>query len=302
MDEVDVMAIFTYSPKQIRSLELTLRAKLSKSALNRPRAELDRYVKERFAQRKAQRSQFDRLLTQASVPIMELLKKDKRYAASAEAFRKLATDELKKMRARRLPRTNPKFDPRPIANSGLRVRVPPYDRPGTGGAGKFPFFEADEKTGRYYLGLVPSFGAAAWAGVAANLVSLDSSPRQRVGVLVDYGYAWRDVSWGGKAHNDATTNVWIWGFSEGLWVSSSWRFDPQWSDGTSLFEDHGSGGDGSFQSGRESLEVTFNARANSLYQVWVWSDGSADDDFFSYASQRMFISVPLIVLGPPRDL
>src|SRR4030095_1009894 len=47
--EVEIMAIFAYGPKQIRSLESTLAAKLPKNAANRPRAELTRYIKERFA-------------------------------------------------------------------------------------------------------------------------------------------------------------------------------------------------------------------------------------------------------------
>jgi hypothetical protein len=143
--------------------------------------------------------------------------------------------------------------------------------------------------------LVPNFSVAAYAGVAANFVAPDNNPKQRLAVLVDYHYAWHDVSAFGTAHNDASTNVWIWGFSENGWVCTAIR-DPR-SDGTSGFDNHGSGGDGSYQAGRESLEVFFTARANSLYQVWVWSPGSCDDDLFSNASRDIDISVPLMVLG-----
>jgi hypothetical protein len=121
------MAIFAYSPKQVRSLELTLAAKLTKNDASRPRAQLNRYVKERFEQRKARRQQFNCLLEEARAPIVELLKRDKRYVASVEALRKLADDDFKKLRARRRPLTKHKVDPRLIANSGLTVRVPPRD-------------------------------------------------------------------------------------------------------------------------------------------------------------------------------
>ena len=120
--------------------------------------------------------------------------------------------------------------------------------------------------------------------------------RQRFAVLVDYDYAWYDSSNFGTAHNDGSTNIWIWGFTENGLVGEGY-FDPMWSDGTSGFEEHGSGGDGSEQSGRESLEVFFMAKANSVYQVWVWSPGSCNDGLLSYASQDVNISVPLMVLG-----
>jgi hypothetical protein len=95
------MAIFTYSPKEVRALELTLTAKLSKNDANRPRTELNRYVTERFEQRKARREKFNRLLEEARAPIVELLKKDKRYVASAAALRKLADEDFKKLRSKR---------------------------------------------------------------------------------------------------------------------------------------------------------------------------------------------------------
>jgi hypothetical protein len=293
------MAVFA-SPKQVRSLERTLAAKLSKNYANRPRAEITRYVKERFEQRKARREKFNRLLEEARAPLVEILKKDKRSVASAVALRKLVDDEFKKLRARRRPRPKQELDLRRIASSGLTVRVPPYDRADKDFGGEHFFGNADEKTGTYWLGLVPNFSVAAWAGLGANIVATETNPNERLGVLVDYEYAWRDEStFGGTAHNDSATHVWIWGFSENQWLPSSavGALDPQWSDGTTGFEVHGSGGDGSLVSGRESLEVCFATMANSLYQVFVWSDGSCDDGPFSIARLDINISVPLMVLG-----
>src|SRR5512138_2336889 len=103
------MAVFA-SPKQVRSLERTLAAKLSKNDANRPRAEITRYVKERFEQRKARREKFNRLLEEARAPLVEILKKDKRSVASAVALRKLADDEFKKLRAKRRPRLKQEID------------------------------------------------------------------------------------------------------------------------------------------------------------------------------------------------
>jgi hypothetical protein len=80
-------------------------------------------------------------------------------------------------------------------------------------------------------------------------------------------------------------------------------FFPSWSDGTSWLEDHGSGGDGSEQFGREALEAFFPAQANSWYLLaWFWSDGSCDDQSgnafgFSFAQQQQSMSVPLVVFG-----
>jgi len=139
---------------------------------------------------------------------------------------------------------------------------------------------------------------AAWAGVAANFLATENNPTQRFAALLDYGYSWFDWSTWGTAHNDASTHIWIWGFAENYWVHNGGNLDPAWSDGTSFGEEHGSGGDGSWQSGRESLEVLFPALQNSVYQAWIWSDGSCDDEgIISGASQHQFMSVPLMVFG-----
>src|SRR5215471_12894885 len=98
--EVKIMTRFAYGSKQIRALESTLAPKLPRNVANRPLAELNRYFKERFIQRKARLQQADRLLTQARAPILELLKKDKRYAAATEALRKLSDEQFTKFRAK----------------------------------------------------------------------------------------------------------------------------------------------------------------------------------------------------------
>ena len=120
--------------------------------------------------------------------------------------------------------------------------------------------------------------------------------------LVDFDYSWLDSSTWYTAHNDGATNIWVWGSSENTWVLQQGGLFPSWSDGTGWLEDHGSGGDGSEQFGRKSLEAFFPVAANTWYFTWVWSEGSCDDNSgsvfgFSYAQQSQSMSIPFVVFG-----
>jgi hypothetical protein len=291
------MAMFAYGPKQLRSLELNLEEKLPKDAAKRPRAELERYFKERLLQRKTRRGEVNRLLAQARAPLMDFLKKDKRTNASAQALHKLLKHRATKLYAMRR-NTKSAIDPRLLVASGLAVKVPPYDFPESNSSGSAQVF-ADEKTGQYQFNLTPdNSDAAAYAGIGVYFFATEDNPSQRFGVLLDYDYAWEDMSQVDTAHNDASTNIWVWGYTEKRWVyKNSDALSPSWSDGTSWYEEHGSGGDGSLQSGRESFEVLFPAFAKSVYAVLVWSQGSCDNGVFSESSQLQHMSIPLMVLG-----
>ena len=83
---------------------------------------------------------------------------------------------------------------------------------------------------------------------------------------MQYDYTWFDyASIGFTAHNDASSNIWVWGDRENHWVLQAGNFTPAWSDGTGWNHIHGSGGDGSEQFGTESWEAFFPAAANSSY-------------------------------------
>jgi hypothetical protein len=117
---------------------------------------------------------------------------------------------------------------------------------------------------------------------------------------VEYDYQWSDTSVGGyTAHNDGSTNIWVWGAHEQAWVLQKGGLFPSWSDGTGWYESHGSDGE---QSGLESLEAFFPSLANSWYFAWVWTNGSCDDNSgsiagFSLAEQSQSMVVPFVVIG-----
>ena len=285
------MAILAYGSKPVHALEHTLGGTIAKSVSKRPHNELNRHVKEQLEQRKVRWAKSNLMLQKARAPLVELLMKDKRTKASAKLFHRVhARPKLTRKKS-----TRTEIEPQMIAGSSLTVKVPPYDNYGQNGVGT-GHGSADVFTGQYVIEVSGTGGA--WAGVAVNFLATDDNPSQRFAALFDYDYFWDDWSALATAHNDGGTNIWIWGFSENRWVYQTGSLNPSWSDGTGWYEEHGSGGDGSEQSGRQSLEAYFPAFRNNWYQAWVWSSGSCDDNgTYSGASQQQIMSVPFVVFG-----
>jgi len=121
------------------------------------------------------------------------------------------------------PHVKLEIEPRMVVGSGLTVKVPPYDTNdqwswGNGVGSAVP------STGQY---TVRARGDGwAFAGVAANFLATENNPTPRFAALVDYLYYWFDWSSLGTAHNDASTHIWIWGFTENEWVHNGGNLDP----------------------------------------------------------------------------
>ena len=293
------MAVLAFGAEKVRALELALGGKPPKKAADQSLAELKRHVSERFERRKVDRAAMHPLLEGAQAPLLELVKADSTAAQNVKKRRNIILSRRKERLRGKHPRM--KIEPRMVTGSGFWLKAPPYDQPFQSAAGDATA-SADVNAGVYSFSMTGNgSSAAASAGVGMWFFATMDDPAQRIAALVDYDFRWLDSSTWYTAHNDGATNIWVWGNSENAWVLQQGGFFPSWSDGTGWLEDHGSGGDGSEQFGRESLEAFFPAAGNNWYFAWIWSDGSCDDSSgafgFSFAQQSQSMSVPFVVFG-----
>ncbi len=286
------MNMLAYGAQQVRTLELALGGKPPEEGAKQAAAELNRHVQEQFEHRKANFAHINELLRRQREPFLDLMKANNRPAVNLkEGLSQLLTK----------PRERPtleKIEPRMVTGSGFWLKTPPFDHQGQNASGNARA-NPNGLDGTYSLEINTNAiggSSSAWAGLAIDFFATEDNPFQRVAALVDYDYAWIDGSDLETAHNDAATNIWIWGFTEKRWVWQQNGLSPSWSDGTSWFEVHTNE-----DSGRETLEVFFPAFGKNWYQVWVWSWGSCDDAFAvlasSVASQWQRMRVPFVVFG-----
>jgi len=292
------MTVLAYGAEKVRALEFALGGKPPKEATKHVAAELNRHVQEQFERRKAHLAKVNSLLKRQRTPLLNILKADKRTAEDIKEARELFRKGPIKPHARP-PRE--KIEPRMVTGSSFWLKVPPYDDQQGSFSGDASASE-DALNGTYNLSMSGNGSSSnAWAGLAINFFATEDDPSQRFAALVEYDYDWYDYSNLAPAHNDAGTNIWIWGFTENRWVLQQGGFFPSWSDGTGWWDSHGSGGDGSEQFGNEALEAFFPAFGNNWYQAWVWSWGSCDDisdfDYWSVAGQAQAMTIPFVVFG-----
>jgi hypothetical protein len=294
------MTLLAYGAKKVSALETSLGGKPPKKAADQALAALKQQMHERYERRNAQIAKMRPLMERSQAPLLELVKSDKAAAASLAKRRSLTLargKEKLRMKHERL-----KIDPRMISGSQFWLKAPPYDVPFNAAAGDASA-SSNINAGTYSLSMTgDGSNSAASAGLGVWFFSTEDNPAQRIAALFDYDYSWLDSSDWYTAHNDGSTNIWVFGHSENAWLLRQGGFFPSWSDGTGWQEDHGSNGDGTEDSGRESIEGFFPARANSWYLAFIWSDGSCSDSSggvlgFSFAQQAQSMSVPFVVFG-----
>jgi hypothetical protein len=294
------MTLLARGDKEVRALELALGGKPPGKAAQQSLALLKRHVQERFERRKANWAKMRPLLERSQAPLIKLIKNDPGAVESMKKRRKIMLAGGKQKLTHKHLRA--KVDPRMVSGSGFWLKAPPYDESFENVSG-FASASANANTGAYSLNMGgDGSSSAASAGVGMWFFATDEDPQQRVAALAQYDFSWLDSSTWYTAHNDGSTNIWVWGNSEQNWVLQAGNFFPNWSDGTGWLETHGSGGDGSEQFGTESFEAFFPAAANSWYFAWVWSEGSCDDNSgsifgFSFAQQAQSMALPFVVFG-----
>jgi hypothetical protein len=290
------MTLLAYGTKRVSALETTLGGKPPKKAADQALAALKQQMRERFERRNAQIAKMRPLTERIQAPLLELVKADRAAAASVAKRRSLVLARSKEKL--RVKHERMKIEPRMVSGSGFWLKTPPYDVPFSS-AGGDATASSNINAGTYSFSMTgDGSSAAASAGVGIWFFSTEENPAQRIAALFDYDYNWFDISNWYTAHNDGSTNIWVFGSNENAWVLQQGGFYPSWSDGTGWLDDHGSGGE---QFGRESIEGFFPARENSWYLAWVWSEGSCDDQSgflgFSWAQQDQNMSVPFVVFG-----
>jgi hypothetical protein len=291
------MTLLAYGAKKVRALETSLGGKLPKKAADQALAALKQQMRERFLQRNAQIAKMRPLMERGQAPLLELVKADKTASASLAKRRALTLARGKeKLRFKHEPM---KIDPQMVSGSQFWLKAPPYDVPFNSAHGNASA-SSNINAGVYSLSMSGGGSSStASAGVGVWFFSTENNPAQRIAAVFDYDYSWFDSSDWYAAHNDGSTNIWVWGNSENAWLLRQGNYFPSWSDGTGWQEDHGSNGE---QDGRESIQGFFPARANSWYLAFIWSEGSCDDSSgsvfgFSFAQQAQSMSVPFVVFG-----
>jgi hypothetical protein len=294
------MTLLAYGAKKVRALETTLGGKPPKKAADQALAALKQQMRERYERRNAQIAKMRPLMERSQAPLLELIKADKGAAASLAKHRSLTLARRKEKL--RVKHERLKIDPRMVSGSGFWLKVPPYDVPFNMSAGDAKA-SSDINAGVYSLSMTGNgSGAAASAGVGIWFFATEDNPAQRIAALFDYAFSWLDDSDWYTAHNDGSTNIWVFGSSENAWLLQQGGFFPSWSDGTAGQGQNGSNSDGTEVDGRESLEGFFPVRANNWYLVFIWSEGSCDDSIgglfgFSFAQQAQSMSVPYVLFG-----
>lgn len=291
------MTLLAYGAKKVSALETTLGGKPPKKAADQALAALKQQMRERYERRNAQIAKMRPLTERTQAPLLELIKSDKAAVESMAKRRSLILAQGKEKL--RVKHERMKIDPRMVSGSGFWLKAPPYDVPFNAAAGSASA-SSNINAGTYSLSMNGNGGTAtASAGVGIWFFAKETDPQQRIAAVIDYDYSWFDSSTWYTAHNNGSTNIWVFGHSENAWVLTQANLFPSWSDGTGWTEDHGSGGE---QDGRESPQGFFPARANSWYLAFIWSQGECDDSSgsvlgFSWAQQAQSMSVPFVVFG-----
>lgn len=254
------------------------------------------------AQQQAQlaRRQRDGQFGQLQAALLALLRNDPTTATLLQEFEKRSKRHLKGLSTQR----DMEVEPYVALGSLTTVKAPPYDDIWSTKSPLPPtsYSSADaDKNGTFNLQIECNGDAGnVGAGVATWCFASIDNMASRISALVDYGYRWADNSWmGGTAHNDGALNLWVWGATEGKWVSQVSAPDARWSDGTAWNESHGSNGDGSEVDGRLPFETFFPAAAGNWYQAWVFASCSCDsyDSAFSGSDAYAFFhtTIPFMV-------
>lgn len=295
------MTVLAYGAKEVRALEVALGGKPPRNGLEQSRDALKRHVGEGFKRRKANRASARTLLERLRAPLLKVIQSDSSAVKSLKKRRNILLARGKKKLVHRHPPM--KIEPRMVSGSGFWLKAPPYDAPFQASAGGATA-SCDINAGTYGLSMGGTDGSyAGSAGLGTWFFATEENPQQRIAGLVQYDFNWLDSTTNFYlAHNDGSTNIWVWGSAEQRWVLQAGSLYPAWSDGTSgLWDDHGSGGDGSYQFGTESLEAFFPVQANSWYLAWIWSEGSCDADSgpfgFSFTQQNQNLTIPFVVFG-----
>jgi len=290
------MAILAQGREKVRKIQRAMGGEPPKAAITRSRDLLRRYIRQRFESRRASQAEVSRLNNPLRDRVLrKLFTGDAGVKDYAQQTKTLCQRRAKRKIARPRPR---KIEAQFVTGSNFQILTPPYDSSWT--ASHVGEAQASAQNGSYSLG-VGSLGngsAEAAAGVACWFFATDADLQQRFAAVLEYTDDWWDSAFFYVAHNDFTTNLWVWGPSENAWVAQS-PVSPSWSDGVSWTETHGNDPQG--EAGGIAVETYFNVNAGSWYLCWIWSDASvyADGGIFGTAGSSIQFngSVPMMVFG-----
>jgi len=289
------MIVLARGTKQVKSLRQIIEGLPPKSGTKAPRVSLERYTAERFKKKDKFLKENSRLAARRREVILGNISKDDSRLKQLSNERKALIEQRNRQK---IERPKPlEIEERVIIGSIQRIAVPPYDDAWSWQSSTGTQAQANKGTGACDLA-VQSFGAGGRgvaAGVASWFFAAQDNPMQRFAAIVQYSYDWWDDADLYVAHNDLTTKIGIWGFTENRWVMTS-GVSPGWSDGVGWEESHGQN-----DSDSVPIETFFPATANNWYSAWIWSNASVFADrggfFFSDSSIQFHSVIPYVVFG-----
>jgi hypothetical protein len=202
------------------------------------------------------------------------------------------------------------------------VRFAPYDdffMQADGGRHQQQQVFADKNTGEFgFLFTIGKEGGAVSCGAGVEVLFMRQQPGSPAGqgttgsaqvrTYTPYEYSWRNLSYGGTAHQHAGFGILVWSASINGGPSRT-DLDHQnwsWNDGSSWTDDHknpsypGHDSDNALQSGNEA--PYFPIEPGRIYGAWIWCFASADAhgaDLTSAAFAQGLIqaTAKLVVIG-----
>jgi hypothetical protein len=274
-------------PSSTKSLE-----QLKSEAVEQSIAQLQAYLAERNAQRRAQYAEDARIQDKFRDLLFGQLR------SNEAALKQLAADQSRLIESRskiiRRPMLATKKPPMPLSPKNAAAaffKVPPYDSTWTSNSGQGTE-SADKNTGVYDLPVPSPGNGPQTVGAGVGFWYSNQGPAGSVGftAVVNYSFDWWDKAAAYVAHNDGRTWLTVWGMSENGWVLTSGNQTPSWSDGVGWYESHSDN-----ESAQTTCTASFNALANGLYFCWVQSsaDAYADSGVFGDAFSSIHINITL---------
>jgi hypothetical protein len=280
------MTVLAKGAEQVKRLEYALRGgELPPSAIEDSKAQLQRYVTERFQMRKERHAERIRLTRRRREKLLaHVSMEDPGIQQEMQESRVWFETHRKHGIAKPIRQPRKRREPFVVAGSFELFRNPPYDN----SFSLPPFADliddsstvvasgADASNGTYNVTLY-SEGQGPQSCAAGVCVSFVAPPAfasvQTFNALLVYDFLEIAQAQFFTADNELATGLWVWGVSENAWVGQA-NISPSWSDHDSWLGISSNEGTNVLHGGT----VFFETVPSGNYVAWVWSSAYVSAD------------------------
>jgi hypothetical protein len=202
-EEAHMATVLARGRKQVGELEVVLGGKPPSNAITQSKAALTKYVRDYFAQRDAEQSQFGKLMAKSRQHILSSLRKDdptldREVAEAKEFLKERALRPIAKLKTE-------KMESQLVIGSQFTAKGPPFDFEWTSGSEA----HANRNSGTYDVAVqsIGSKSREAAAGVGVWFYSTEADPAKRYLAVLHFSYDWWDSSSFCVAHNNYRTEA-----------------------------------------------------------------------------------------------